>query len=224
MAIYQQPAPQMYQQQGRPYQQRPMQAPPGGQVAGGDRYLPAMPEMLGGQGQGQPLQQVPQSRPVMQPQYAQQPQPRSPRGGSDTYLPAMPEMLQVASQEYKPQRSGMVVRGARPEAPVTPPTRAASQAVEMPSPEQLGLSGAAPKLGAPIRTIDWNTARERLEALGATQYRLEKLGVKQFRFVCVVPHPKNAERQQQFEITASTEGEAMMATLESVQKWMETQP
>lgn len=226
--VYQQPPPQFYQQPAGGYQ-RPVQQPRGQQFAGNDRYLPPMPEMVQG-GQSQPFQPAQTSRPAsQQPQpqrYAQQPQPRQPRpqGGNGTYLPAMPEMLQVSSQEYKSQGSGTVVRGARPETPAQTPTRTESQALDMPSPEQLGLAKPEPKPAPALRSIDWTTARERLEALGATQYRLEKLGVKQYRFVCSVPHPRNATLQQQFDITAAAEGEAMMQTLEAVQKWIDSQP
>ncbi len=224
--VYQQPPPQFYQQPQGGYQ-RPVQQPRGQQVAGNDRYLPPMPEMLQG-GQSQPYQQMPTSRPAsQQPQpqrYAQQPQTRQPRqqGGNGTYLPAMPEMMQVASQDYK--ASGTVVRGARPETSAPAPTRTESQALDMPAPEQMGLGKPEPKPAMAPQTIDWTTARERLEALGATQYRLEKLGVKQYRFVCSVPHPRNATLQQQFDITAAAEGEAMMQTLEAVQKWIDSQP
>jgi hypothetical protein len=234
MVMHQQPPPQFRQQPTGGYQ-RPMQQPRGQQFASGDRYLPAMPEMLQG-GQSQPYQPAPtqqrpaqQQQPQQQPRYAQQPQPQPrqprPQGGNGTYLPAMPEMMQVASQEYKSQAPGMVVRGARPDTTITPtPTRTAVQTLDMPSPDQLGLGKPETKPEPAPRSIDWNTTRERLEALGATQYRLEKLGVKQYRFVCAVPHPRNATLQQQFDITAAAEGEAMMQTLEAVQKWIDSQP
>lgn len=216
MVIYQQPSQQRFIPQGGYPQQRP-NFQPAGQLASGERYLPAMPEMLQG-GAAPVVAHVPQPAPQQAaPRFVQQ---TTPRGSKGTYLPAMPEMLQVASADFKPDQSGYIARGSRPDnLPAT--QTVASPAISIPDPEMMGLSRTISESKGRSTQIDWNTTRERLEALGATSYRLEKLGAKHFRFVCAVPDAKVPGRQQDFEVTACTEGEAMMQALESVQKWLD---
>jgi hypothetical protein len=109
-------------------------------------------------------------------------------------------------------------RGPATAPPSPPPT--APPKLTMPTAEALGL--LVPALPAPRPeqpALDWGSVRARLDARGATYYRLEKTPEGGFRFLCSVPHPQDAGRQRQFETVAATEAEAMRAVLDQVEAW-----
>src|SRR5262245_12864295 len=156
------------------------------------------------------------------------------QGRSDMYLPAMPDMLRGPGDTSGSLRYGQknlagtkansVIRGqSADENTVRTPRETVKQNVTgltMPMPETLGL--ALPKAGEQVRSkSDWASARQKLDKLGATFYRLEKVPDGRFRFSCAVPHAKLADRQQQFEATGPTEEESIHQVLAQIEHWLE---
>lgn len=170
------------------YQAPPRQAAPGQTTARNDRYLPAMPEML----------QRPPSQPASQP------------------LAARERQATVAS------RNEPVIRGQAPDEKETPSKQIPTLPVKLkiPSPEELGFvtDAKVDSRPAPAATavIGWSTARQRLDQLGSTFYRLEKADGG-YRFACALPGQQGKERQ--FEATKATENDAIKAVFEQIDGW-----
>jgi len=150
------------------------------------------------------------------------------------YLPAMPDMLQGPGDSSGSLRYGQrnaagtkantVIRGqSADENAVRAPRMTVKQSttgLTIPTPDTLGLD--LPRVGEQIQSkIDWSGARQKLDKLGATFYRLEKVPDGKFRFTCALPHPKLADRQQQFEATGSTEEESIRQVLAQIEHWLE---
>ncbi len=94
-----------------------------------------------------------------------------------------------------------------------PKTVSAPPSLQMPTPEELGLSKSAP---SPI--VDWTVARNRLERLNAVCFHFEKIPEGGFRFTCLLPTP-NADRSHRVEAVAVTESEAIRMVLEKSEQW-----
>lgn len=167
----------------------------------------------------------------------QQPRPQAPRpaqqaapvrtAGNNRYLPAMPDMLKprtpqqpekTAPQVASNPEAKVVIRGQQGE---ETPQRLASQPAKLsiPSPEELGLLKPAPTSATPASgSMDWTTARDRLEKYGAVHYRLERAG-DGWCFVCAMPNPLKPNTERQFEVRAATDQEAMSLLLQQVEAW-----
>src|SRR5260221_6986336 len=108
--------------------------------------------------------------------------------------PPVPRYGQADRQRAKGGQSKptLIIRGQSGEEPAPkPPVKGPAPAVtlakvDIPTPEEIGLLGAATP-GKPVSSLDWPTARTRLDQLGATFYRLEKAPEGGFRFVCALP-------------------------------------
>jgi hypothetical protein len=168
---------------------------------------------------------LPQQPPrQMQPQQQRPQQARA--TGNQRYLPAMPEMLKPRSTPA-PERPALaaqdqpkvVIRGQDAGEPKKE-ERLASQPAKLsiPSPEELGLLKPAPVQSAATSTMEWTTARDRLEKYGAAHYRLERVD-EGWRFVCALPHPQKPSAQHQFEVRAASDQEAMAVLLQRVEDW-----
>jgi hypothetical protein len=91
--------------------------------------------------------------------------------------------------------------------------------LQMPSPEDLGLTS---NTSAAANSGDWTVARQRLDNLGASYYRLEKADGG-FRFVCSLPYSGDPTRERHFESLAASEPEAIRLALGQVNEWKATQ-
>jgi hypothetical protein len=179
-------------------------------------------------------------QPLTRSQPARQPAPqRRAASASDRYLPAMPDMLRPPSAQNGPPRYGqatagrsstqgssLVIRGQAPEEPATGTPKQQIQArLQMPTPEELGLLPAGqadqPRRQATEQPVqgDWSAARNHLEKLGASHYRLEKTPDGGYRFACALPKGGAPGHESQFEARAASEGEAIRLALEQVEAW-----
>jgi hypothetical protein len=202
------------QHQPRPqYQARPVAQSQGGQRnSRNDIYLPPMPEML---------QSRNPSSASAPPRYAQNDPSRAPK----------PEPARNPKTETRNEPA--VVRGQAPDdgGRNQPNTR-----VSLPTPEQLGLinSGEAeanraliagntasrPASGSSQKaTLDWTEARQRLDRIGASAYRLEKVADGGFRFTCTLPYPQSQTQERQFEAQATGEAQAVELVLRQAERW-----
>ena len=169
----------------------------------------------------QPVQGAPPVRQVMPAGWPNQPG-QGPR--ANVYLPPMPEMLRPAPAGHTQAPAGRppapVIRAqGADETPRANPAPAAARLI-LPQPEEYGLVGGGPS--TPAGGADWPTARAKLDQLGATTYRLEKVPEGGFRFVCALPYPNDPTRQRQFEARAHTEQEAISAVLQRAEAWRAT--
>jgi hypothetical protein len=87
-----------------------------------------------------------------------------------------------------------------------PTAPAAPAPVHIPTPEDLGIGGAAPVRSA---ELDWTTTRRRLQELGATRFQLEHTG-SAARFSVWLPGQAGAQPVQ---AEAPTENEAVARCL-----------
>lgn len=102
-------------------------------------------------------------------------------------------------------RTAPVVRAQMDEQPAPP----RPLALQMPSPEQLGV-------GAPASAA-WGKLHQRLDQLGAMCFHLDKVAAG-YRVSCVLPTGQ-AERLHRIDVEASSEGEAIQLTLERAENW-----
>lgn len=176
--------------------------------------------------------------PVYQPQVQvvqptrQQPAQQQPRyAKSSVYLPPMPEMLKPQGlPASKPATAGAkpnqpVIRGQEPEEATRRSSvqLGAPSKMSIPAPEALGLVTNSSAGAPPTNSVDWNTARNRLDQLGATFYRLEKAAEGGFRFSCTIPYLQDRSRQRQFDIQAANEPEAIRLAMQQVEQWQASQ-
>jgi hypothetical protein len=98
----------------------------------------------------------------------------------------------------------------------------------LPAPEELGLmtapaaAPAAPTASVSGMPVSWASARNRLEQLGATYYRLEKAAEGGYRFSCALPYPQSTTKQRNFEVRAASEEEAVREVMQEVEQWRAT--
>jgi hypothetical protein len=85
--------------------------------------------------------------------------------------------------------------------------------LSMPTPEQLGVAAVRP-----ADAVDWASARQRLDRLGAACFQLEKSAPDGFRFVCLLPTAQSG-RTHRIETRATTEAEAVRTALEQAEEW-----
>jgi hypothetical protein len=169
----------------------------------------------------------------------QSPPPRQParqvqQARNERYLPPMPEMLRTVetAAEIPPRYAqgspknptkpaanpGVLVRAQTDDDRQTRGGSVVPTAkLMMPSPEQLGLAtnhepGRAPSVE------DWLSARQRLETLGASYYRLEKTDGG-YRFECSLPYAGDVKRERHFESAGASEVEAIRTALAQVEHW-----
>ena len=176
-----------------------------------------------------------------EPQFQMQPQRQPARQAQPTrqarnerYLPAMPEMLRPVENGTEPPPRYAQGSPKNPSKPVpNPGVLVRAQAADerqprgastvptaklmMPSPEELGLAAGAAPGSSPSRS-EWTTARQRLDTLGASYYRLEKADAG-FRFACSLPYHSDPNRERHFECVAATEADAIRAALAQVEDW-----
>jgi hypothetical protein len=115
----------------------------------------------------------------------------------------------------------MVVRGQSGDEKPAPACNVPAAKLVMPSPEELGLVGNDAIAATPH---DWSLARQTLDSLGASYYRLEKAAQGGFRFTCALPYASDAGRQRNFECHAASEGEAIRMALQQVEAWQSSAP
>lgn len=108
-----------------------------------------------------------------------------------------------------------MVNAALASAPTTAPSKVRLQSADpapvpprlvLPSPEELGLNGAAMAPGMP--TIDWNLTHQRLKSMAAVGFHLDHLPAGQVRVTFWLPTP-DPSRTQLIEATARCESEAV---------------
>lgn len=135
--------------------------------------------MIGGQPVQPYYQPQPQSRPGLLPQRRQQ---------------------TAGTKANQPQTAG--VARPRMQSDDAPELAKVNErpALQMPSPEQLGLGAKARSV-----EVDWSAVRSRMEALKVASFNLQKLEGG-FRFICVVPI--NGERRK-IEADGVNEAEAI---------------
>src|SRR5262249_54963885 len=131
--------------------------------------------------------------------------------------------------EQRASESPAVPPGVRCENGVCTLTdRAFTDSPPLPTPmSAAGLSPAGPaqlataaKPDPAVPALTWQLARERLQELGASQFRLEtgsRLG--EFRFACWV---NERAQTKQFTATAPTDMEAVERVLEQIEAWRRT--
>lgn len=68
-------------------------------------------------------------------------------------------------------------------------------------------------------TLDWTAAKQRLDKVGASAYRLEKVAEGGFRFTCVLPYPQSQTQERQFQAQAAGEAEAVELALRQAEIW-----
>jgi hypothetical protein len=88
--------------------------------------------------------------------------------------------------------------------------------VDIPTPEQLGMT-TAPPTAAPgtSANVDWCATQSRLQELGAVGFSLERVA-KGCRFSCLLPC---AGRRERVEAEADNEAEAVRLCLERAGRW-----
>lgn len=101
----------------------------------------------------------------------------------------------------------------------SPPTQAQASnitrhtSVTIPSPAQLGIeSSPTPE------TVDWASAKNRLERLGAISLNLDRERSGEVRFTCLFATAM-ANKKHRVEAVAATEAEAVRLVLERSEQW-----
>jgi hypothetical protein len=87
--------------------------------------------------------------------------------------------------------------------------------LQLPSPEQLGLTANA--VAASVPRLDWSAIHQRLDQLGATCFHLEKLA-RGCRVTCLLPTAQ-ADRSHRIEAEAATEAEAVAIAVTQAESW-----
>src|SRR5688572_30824970 len=90
---------------------------------------------------------------------------------------------QAAAAPARPPAPRPTVRLQSGDDLVPPPAAPRPAPLNMPSPEQLGVNTARPG----HESIDWNAAHRRLNQLGATCFRIDKLDDGRWRATCLLP-------------------------------------
>jgi hypothetical protein len=100
-----------------------------------------------------------------------------------------------------------------PPLPAVPPWRATDK-VELPSPEQLGVAPApaAPCPGAAASTVDWNATHAQLRRLGAVGWQLGRLPQGGYRFTFLLPTGE-PNHSRHYEGIGATEADAVRLAL-----------
>jgi thiol-disulfide isomerase/thioredoxin len=94
---------------------------------------------------------------------------------------------------------------------------ARSEAIRLPSPEELGLATDKPALAIENRPTDWTAVHARLDRLGATSLQVLHSGGQLVRIVSMFPSTEN--RVHRVEASGTTEAEALRLFLEQVDEW-----
>jgi hypothetical protein len=113
------------------------------------------------------------------------------------------------AQQPAPPRPLVRAKGEDAPPVVPPPARLA-----IPSPHQLGITSASTSAAA----VDWNSARRRLDRLGAVYFHVEKLNAGGYRFTCLLPTSQRGHTHR-VETVAATEAEAVHLALARAEEW-----
>jgi hypothetical protein len=123
---------------------------------------------------------------------------------------AVPSNAALAQQQGPPrpiiraQAADDVTSTARPA-----PIRQSITALHIPSPEQLGVFATKPSEDTPV---DWAAVHNRLNALGAACFHMEKVGQGSCRITCLIPTNQQGHMHR-IEAQAANEAEAIRLTL-----------
>ncbi len=122
--------------------------------------------------------------------------------------PARPPLLAVNPSPPQP-----TIRLQAPEPP--PPAL-----LKLPSPEELGVAnGPAPATpGTAAGSIDWNSARQRLQRLGALSFRVDQVGPAGYRVTFLLPS-RQPNSMHCIEAAATTEATALGLALQRAEQW-----
>jgi hypothetical protein len=125
--------------------------------------------------------------------------------------PARPP--QVPRPPLAQQPPPRVIRGQAPEEPLPPAPPSRPAPLRLPTPEALGVAAAQ----APAGT-DWAAAMRRLDQLGATGFRLEKLSPGGWRVTCMLPTAEPG-RIHRIDAQAASDGAALRLALDRAEDW-----
>jgi len=129
--------------------------------------------------------------------------------------PPPPARPPLAQQQPPAPR---IIRGQRPEEPVAvprPPPAVRPAALQMPSPQELGIADSK-RPDHP--SIDWTAVHNQLDHLGASCFHLERTHNGGYRITCLLP-TNQRDRTHRIECDAATEGEAVRLILAKAQEW-----
>jgi hypothetical protein len=118
----------------------------------------------------------------------------------------LPQAPATASQPAPAPKSRMQMADETPSTPRFAKLR-------MPSPSELGLN-AARESGL---DASWAAAHRRLEQLGATSYRMDRIP-QGFRFTCFLPTAR-VDQAHRVQADASSETEAISLVLDKAEEW-----
>jgi hypothetical protein len=123
----------------------------------------------------------------------------------------------MAQQQAPPHR---LARAQMEDEPVSRPKPVAPRpmARAIPSPEELGI---AISRSAENASTDWSEVHKRLDQLGATCFHLEK-STGGCRITCLLPTAQEG-RTHRIEAEASSEADAVRATLAQAEEWAQAQ-
>jgi thioredoxin-related protein len=91
------------------------------------------------------------------------------------------------------------------------------ESIQLPSPEELGISGDKPAPEVTGRPIDWSALHARLNRLGALSFIVQRPSAQLVRLISLFPMPEN--RVHRVEVSAATEAEAVRLFIEQVEEW-----
>ncbi len=92
-----------------------------------------------------------------------------------------------------------------------------TETIQLPSPEELGITGEKVVVAAPTRPIDWSALHARLNRLGSLSFIVQRPSAQLVRLICLFPLPDN--RVHRVEVSAATEAEAVRLFMEQVEEW-----
>jgi hypothetical protein len=171
---------------------------------------------------GMPMQNMPGMMPAQQPMMMQQPMTQQPLTAAPRqWQPspqATPSLGYLASGAMPPPAAK--VRGVSAEpSPARVPVPAK---INLPSPEELGITARQPAPPRPTATppapVDWNTVHTRLEKLGALRFQKDVLPAGGVRVTLILP-TANPAMGQPVEAIAASEAVAIALALDRAEAW-----